>query len=363
LAKEGYDVSTEATAMLNAKRPMKCSACGLPGHIKKNPLCPMHAQSLEQFAELDQEVVPSEFKLQPAQNVAVKGSRLRISGKALRRSGFAPLAPSTPSYRPGTPSTAAASSTSKETPSLKFRVSSGVVRRGAQATPLERRHNLMIKPSEAGAAGAAAAATPDSAVSGAKRRRRHGRGANPRLEFQVLLERILARLVDEPCSVHFRQPVSADTEPDYASEIPHAMDLGTMRKKVKEFGYLDRFSFTQDVELIVQNARTFCHARYPGMLLLAQQLLDIFYRLVRRQTSRMDMLSAEILADLPVNINRDSAAPTATVAVAPPPPNQTQPHEHTPPTKLPRLETPAEAETEIADALPSLRISLRVPIE
>ncbi|GAB2247164.1 hypothetical protein Droror1_Dr00007046 [Drosera rotundifolia] len=96
---------------------------------------------------------------------------------------------------------------------------------------------------------------------------------------EVLLANILENIIDSlrqrrDISFLFLLPVTKKEAPDYLDIVKHPMDLSTIRKKVKNLEYKDRYAFRYDVHQIQYNAHLYNEVRHPGIPPLADKLMD-----------------------------------------------------------------------------------------
>ncbi|KAK0548052.1 hypothetical protein OC846_004626 [Tilletia horrida] len=87
---------------------------------------------------------------------------------------------------------------------------------------------------------------------------RRGRGTHlkPKPLHQVL-DRVITALIRRDTYGFFSEPVDPQEVPGYLDVIKNPLDFGSIRKRVDEQQYKDVESFTADVHLVLQNAKTF----------------------------------------------------------------------------------------------------------
>src|SRR5690606_36477714 len=77
-------------------------------------------------------------------------------------------------------------------------------------------------------------------------------------EIAQVLNKVCERLKQHPSAPPFLYPVDPKQFPDYRKIITKPMDLSQIHKKINNLEYLDEVAFMKDIELMVNNARTYC---------------------------------------------------------------------------------------------------------
>lgn len=104
---------------------------------------------------------------------------------------------------------------------------------------------------------------------------------------RVLLE-ILDVALEQKCSGPFLYPVDLQTFPDYMDYVQTPIDMDTMRKRVENFHYQDLRSFTDDVQLMLDNAVQYCTGRYDDIITLGLELQTFILSEISRRRPRID---------------------------------------------------------------------------
>ncbi|GAQ80791.1 hypothetical protein KFL_000620250 [Klebsormidium nitens] len=95
------------------------------------------------------------------------------------------------------------------------------------------------------------------------------------LERNRIIRRILERLEKAECAQDFRDLVSEKVAPGYSKVISRPMSLSTIFNKVAGSDYTVS-TLRDDMELIRQNAHTFCKDSFPAIVARADQLMELF---------------------------------------------------------------------------------------
>jgi hypothetical protein len=93
-------------------------------------------------------------------------------------------------------------------------------------------------------------------------------------------------------SVAFINPVDVKLFPDYRKIITHPMDLSTIERRINNLEYLDDKSFRKDFDRMIENARIYCQVKFPSVVLQAENLNQLFQRLMQQQEARINEIIA-----------------------------------------------------------------------
>eukprot|EP00898_Chlorokybus_atmophyticus_P001205 jgi/Chlat1/2085/Chrsp17S02690 len=216
-------------ATMNGKPPavVICGACGQQGHIRTDGICPLKGMDADELVKVD-------------------GTKFTLTAK---RSGLS------------TPTQAG--------PEVKLKV-----KVGATSLPsfMNGSKKKRVREREDDSDDSQSLQSPSSMNKAKRARKRNGGDV---VGLANVLEPVINALFGSDCSVFFRTPVLRKELPDYFSIIRHPMDLSTMKEKVRQFKYTLRSDFRADVKLIRDNAYTYNEKRNPGVLPLADRLLEL----------------------------------------------------------------------------------------
>lgn len=199
----------------NPNKPTKnitCGACGQPGHMATNKLCPLYNNS-----EKSNETKKTQ----------------------------APVI-STPSTE--TP-------TSETGGGFKFKISAKVLEKAQEKSKKKNTdfNNDYLAPKTQ-----------------TKRRRKTKAD-----ECASILEKIIEKLKQQPSASAFLAPVDLKVYPEYKRMIQKPIDLSTIHRKISNLEYLDADGFLKDIELMVSNCHTFCAGKFDDLIPHADKLLEI----------------------------------------------------------------------------------------
>jgi len=210
---QGLDNSDDPT--INAK--FKCGACGLIGHMRTNRNCPLYMETM------DQDLPPFTPPEINPELVKVEGNKLKFPKEALRTSS-----------------------------------SQLIVRIKKQdLPPMEDEEDVVAR-------------------SQAKRRRRTG-SSGVQVALSNSIEKVFNKIKSNQYAHPFLKPVpyNAKFAPDYYKIITNPIDLGMIRNRIRDFRYLSRQDFLDDIKLMVDNCYSYNSTRNPHLLPMADSLYSI----------------------------------------------------------------------------------------
>jgi hypothetical protein len=140
-----------------------------------------------------------------------------------------------------------------------------------------------------------------------KSRGGHQRGTAYGRWCELLEKQVLDVLWSEDCAQLFQNPVSKKDAPDYSKTIKNPICLRQIKDKMRKFVYINHRQFEGDMDLLVQNCRTYNTA--PASLWLVESA----EKLKAKYIELMQMHTVE-LTQLVGQIDQESSAPSAAMA-------------------------------------------------
>ncbi|XP_038063067.1 transcription initiation factor TFIID subunit 1-like [Patiria miniata] len=219
---------------------MKCGACGLIGHMRTNKECPNYAKLKENLpsvtvAMTEEQEEAEERKLEDDELVKTEGTKVILAKSILEH----------------------AETVKRKSLVLRFpkeNLPPKKKRRTESSQPLD----YLKRPNQS------------------NNRRR----TDPVVTLSIMLEPILNEMRDIPYATPFHQPVNSRHLNDYYKIVHNAMDLQTMREKLRARKYQSRDEFLSDVQQIVENSATYNGDTSPmtmvarNMMVLCQKRFD-----------------------------------------------------------------------------------------
>lgn len=244
---DGDTSSTPTSSTANSA--LTCGACGMPGHMRTNRMCPLFDEDMsppmkkkkprKTPVKRKRSVSASPFPppTTPANPlVKVEGSKLKISGNVI---------PTTPVKEEA--------AVAQEAGSSKLRISLSAAQRDAikntPPAPLPARKKQKVS------------------------RTTYKQKSEELSALNALLEMCVLDVINLEYSVVFRAPVKRREVPDYHLVVKKPMDLGTMQKKCRNCKYNSVEEFMADFKLLVSNCHLYNETRNPHLPPTADALL------------------------------------------------------------------------------------------
>ncbi|XP_033631522.1 transcription initiation factor TFIID subunit 1-like isoform X1 [Asterias rubens] len=234
-------------------RNMKCGACGLIGHMRTNKECPNYAKLKENLpsvavAMTEEQEEQEERKLDDDELVKTEGTKVILAKSVLDH----------------------AEHIKRKSLVLRFpkeNLPAKKKRRTESSQPLD----YLKRPNQS------------------NNRRR----TDPVVTLSIMLETVLNELRDIPYATPFHHPVSTRHLADYYKIVHNAMDLQTMREKLRARKYQSRNEFLGDVQQIVDNSTLYNGDTSP-MTMVGRNMLALCKKRMEEKDDKFSRIEKAI---------------------------------------------------------------------
>jgi len=264
---DGDTSSTPTSSTANSA--LTCGACGMPGHMRTNRMCPLFDEDLSpplKKKKKPKRKTPAKRKRSvtsgafappstPANPlVKVEGSKLRISSPAI---AVPPAEVKQESQESGGPSKLRISLSSAQREEMRSSVTE-------LPPPLPPRKKQKVV------------------------RSAYGQKSEELVALNAVLEMCVLEVINLEYSVVFRQPVKRREVPDYHLVVRRPMDLNTMQKKCRAAKYGSVAEFMADFRLLVDNCHLYNETRNPHLPPTADALLAHLLAFMEQKKPEID---------------------------------------------------------------------------